>query len=247
MNLEETLAHKKLNLEKLIRNKDEAIRRELLKYEEGELYIRLQSECFNLYPVVIKALALLIVDNRKREIFCSIVKGHKLEYLAAYHNMTPEEAVNDFRSTVWELRQRIREGAFTAKESVNIRLMQERNELKYKARNYETMYKSLLLTNDHLRLTNNNLQLANDHLQLTNKNLNSRLDILLNDEKKGTGNDVIDMQKMEQTMRDRIRKELLEKMEHKSKKQPQGWMAKALNPISTMVQWVKWMKFSLFS
>ena len=91
MDLEEVMAQKKKNLEMLIRNKDEAIRKEMLQYEEAELYIRLQSECFNLYPVVIKAMALLIADDRRRAIFCSIVKGHRLEKLAAAHNMTPEE------------------------------------------------------------------------------------------------------------------------------------------------------------
>ena len=58
MDLEETLALKRTNHEKLIRNMDKAIRNEMLKYEEAEFYIRLQSECFNLYPIVVKALAL---------------------------------------------------------------------------------------------------------------------------------------------------------------------------------------------
>lgn len=44
MDLEEVLAQKRTNLEMLIQNKDEAIRNEMLKYEEAELYIRLQSE-----------------------------------------------------------------------------------------------------------------------------------------------------------------------------------------------------------
>ena len=56
MDLEEVMAQKKKNLEMLIRNKDEAIRKEMLQYEEAELYIRLQSECFNLYPVVIEGV-----------------------------------------------------------------------------------------------------------------------------------------------------------------------------------------------
>ena len=79
MDLEETLALKRTNHEKLIRNMDKAIRNEMLKYEEAEFYIRLQSECFNLYPIVVKALALQIIDNKRRSIFCSIVKGHKLK------------------------------------------------------------------------------------------------------------------------------------------------------------------------
>ena len=40
MDLEEVMAQKKKNLEMLIRNKDEAIRKEMLQYEEAELYIR---------------------------------------------------------------------------------------------------------------------------------------------------------------------------------------------------------------
>ena len=43
MDLEETLALKRTNHEKLIRNMDKAIRNEMLKYEEAEFYIRLQS------------------------------------------------------------------------------------------------------------------------------------------------------------------------------------------------------------
>lgn len=50
MDLEETLALKRTNYEKLIRNMDKAIRNEMLKYEEAESYIRLQSECFQPLP-----------------------------------------------------------------------------------------------------------------------------------------------------------------------------------------------------
>ena len=143
MDLEEVMAQKKKNLEMLIRNKDEAIRKEMLQYEEAELYIRLQSECFNLYPVVIKAMALLIADDRRRAIFCSIVKGHRLEKLAAAHNMTPEEAVREFRSVVCDLNSRIKHGAFTAKESVNLQLMLERNSLKERLRSYDLLLQQL--------------------------------------------------------------------------------------------------------
>ena len=83
---------------------DKAIRNEMLKYEEAEFYIRLQSECFNLYPIVVKALALQIIDNKRRSIFCSIVKGHKLKRLADFHKQTPEEIAIEFRSIVCELR-----------------------------------------------------------------------------------------------------------------------------------------------
>ena len=134
MDLEETLALKRTNHEKLIRNMDKAIRNEMLKYEEAEFYIRLQSECFNLYPIVVKALALQIMDNKKRSIFCSIVKGHKLKRLADFHKQTPEEIAIEFRSIVCELRRKINNGAFTAKESVNLRLKMERDILEHKIR-----------------------------------------------------------------------------------------------------------------
>lgn len=150
MDLEEVMAQKKKNLEMLIRNKDEAIRKEMLQYEEAELYIRLQSECFNLYPVVIKAMALLIADDRRRAIFCSIVKGHRLEKLAAAHNMTPEEAVREFRSVVCDLNSRIKHGAFTAKESVNLQLMLERNSLKERLRSYDLLLQQLQQENKEL-------------------------------------------------------------------------------------------------
>ena len=130
MDLEEVMAQKKKNLEMLIRNKDEAIRKEMLQYEEAELYIRLQSECFNLYPVVIKAMALLIADDRRRAIFCSIVKGHRLEKLAAAHNMTPEEAVREFRSVVCDLK---------------------RNSLKERLRSYDLLLQQLQQENKELR------------------------------------------------------------------------------------------------
>ncbi|MDD3037426.1 hypothetical protein [Bacteroides sp.] len=147
MDLEETLALKRTNLEKLIQNADEAIRNEMLKYEEAELYIRLQSECFNLYPVVIKALALLIADDRRREIFCSILKGHKLKDIAAAHSMTPVEVANLFHRTVWNLNKKINNGALTAKGSVNLRLMQERNMLKNKLLDYNRLCHQLQLEN----------------------------------------------------------------------------------------------------
>lgn len=150
MDLEKTLALKRANLQKLIQNADEAIRNEMLKYEEAELCIRLQSECFNLYPVVVKALALLIIDDRKRAIFCSIVKGHKLKDLAAAHGMTPEAAAHEFHRAVWNLNSKINNGAFTAKESVNLQLMQERNTLKNKLLDYDRLYHQLQLENKQL-------------------------------------------------------------------------------------------------
>lgn len=145
MSLEETLALKRTNLEKLIRNADEAIQNEIRKYEKAEFYIRLQSECYDLYPVVVRALALQILDNKQRSIFCSIMKGHKLERLATFHKMTPEEVIQEFCSIVAELRRRIDGGAFTAKESVNLQLIKERKEMQYRLESYNEQKKKLKL------------------------------------------------------------------------------------------------------
>ncbi|WP_081800214.1 hypothetical protein [Bacteroides faecichinchillae] len=148
--LEKTLELKRTNLKKLIQNADKAIRREMLKYEEAELYIRLQSECFNLYPVVVKALSLQITNDRKREVFCSILNGHKLKDVAAAHGMSPEQAGQEFNRAVWNLNKKVNNGAFTAKESVNIQLLHERNMLKNKVLDYDRQYHQLELENKKL-------------------------------------------------------------------------------------------------
>lgn len=226
MDLEEVLAHKKTNLEMLIRNKDKAIRNEMLKYEEAELCIRLQSECFNLYPVVVKAMALLIADDRKRDIFCSIVKGHRLEKLAAAHNMTPEEAAREFRSVVWYLSNQIKHGAFTAKESVNLRLMLERNSLKDKLRTYDMLYQQLQQENRELRKRFDTLQ----------SEIRAECEATMTRER-------------EQAMREEIRKELREKMRKEMKKRAEEAVAvtaiksaEATDRISLFVRCFQWLR-----
>ena len=226
MDLEEVMAQKKKNLEMLSRNKDEAIRKEMLQYEEAELYIRLQSECFNLYPVVIKAMALLIADDRRRAIFCSIVKGHRLEKLAAAHNMTPEEAVREFRSVVCDLNSRIKHGAFTAKESVNLQLMLERNSLKERLRSYD-----LLL----------------QQVQQENKELREQLDTLQN-EVRAESEAVMTLEK-EWAIREEIKKELQEKMWMELKRLMEESKAittmKSTDRVSFFVRSLRWLKRKL--
>lgn len=226
MDLEEVLAQKKKNLEMLIRNKDEAIRKEMLQYEEAELYIRLQSECFNLYPVVIKAMALLIADDRRRAIFCSVVKGHRLEKLAAAHNMKPEEAVREFRSVVCDLNSRIKHGAFTAKESVNLQLMLERNSLKERLRSYD-----LLL----------------QQLQQENRELREQLDTLQN-EVRAESEAVMTLEK-EWAIREEIKKELQEKMWMELKRLMEESKAittmKSTDRVSFFIRSLRWLKRKL--
>lgn len=217
MDLEETLSKKEENLRKLIRNKEEAIRKELYQYEEAAFYIRLQSACYNLYPVVVKALALLISNDRQRSIFCSIVKGHRLERLAAFHNLTPEETVQEFRSIVRELHSKIKKGAFTAKESVNIRLLMERDYLKSKLQNQDQLCAKL--------------QLANDNLQ-------DQLEILLSNENKKIESWQAAMQKKEMEIREEIRKELQEELKTEAEEQAMN----TPNHIPFVGRWIQWFR-----
>ena len=168
---------------------DKAIRNEMLKYEEAEFYIRLQSECFNLYPIVVKALALQIIDNKRRSIFCSIVKGHKLKRLADFHKQTPEEIAIEFRSIVCELRCKINNGAFTAKESVNLRLKMERDILEHKIRDYDELCQ---------------------RLQLKNKILHDQLDMLRDNQKRHSKDEQEITHEKEQEIIRKTRKALLE-------------------------------------
>lgn len=224
MNLEETLARKRENLMELIAREDKAIQKEIRKYEYGELYIRLQSECFNLYPIVIKALSLLIVDDKRRAIFCSVVKGHKLKSLGAFYNLTPEEVGREFRSTVWELRQCINNGAFTEKESVNIRLLRERNDLKHRLQNCKTLC---------------------EKLQFTNKDLNELLENYIDQKMSYTPIAVVEMQKSNQAVREEIRKELQEEMKREMMlKSDEGKLSKVLNRLFIVMPWIKRLKLT---
>lgn len=190
--LEKTLELKRTNLKKLIQNADKAIRREMLKYEEAELYIRLQSECFNLYPVVVKALALQITNDRKREVFCSILNGHKLKDVAAAHGMSPEQAGQEFNRAVWNLNKKVNNGAFTAKESVNIQLLHERNMLKNKVLDYDRQY---------------------HQLELENKKLSDQVNILLKEKKRYTKYKLEIMHEIEQVVQEQATKKHIEKQE----------------------------------
>lgn len=220
---EETLALKRTNHEKLIRNMDKAIRNEMLKYEEAEFYIRLQSECFNLYPIVIKALALQIIDNKRRSIFCSIVKGHKLKRLADFHKQTPEEIAIEFRSIVCELRRKINNGAFTAKESVNLRLKMERDILEHKIQDYDELCQ---------------------RLQLKNKILHDQLDMLRDNQKRHSKDEQEITHEKEQEIIRKTRKALLEELQRKMEIQIEE-QTKNLHHESFIMRCMQWLKNAL--
>ena len=179
MDLEETLALKRTNYEKLIRNMDKAIRNEMLKYEEAEFYIRLQSECFNLYPIV--------------------------------------------RSIVCELRRKINNGAFTAKESVNLRLKMERDILEHKIRDYDELCQ---------------------RLQLKNKILHDQLDMLRDNQKRHSKDEQEITHEKEQEIIRKTRKALLEELQRKMEIQIEE-QTKNLHHESFVMRCMQWLKNAL--
>lgn len=96
-------------------NKD-AIRRQLLEdeyqlieteQESGNIssfYVRLQEECFDLYPVIIKALTDFIDNPTHRNVFRSVVQGQRLGYIAEVNGISVNSVLEIFRSTVTSLR-----------------------------------------------------------------------------------------------------------------------------------------------
>lgn len=102
-NPEEVLAQKTAIAERLIRDKDAIIESELRRYEGAAFYIRLQSECFNLYPVLTHLLERLINDPYKRAIFTWIVNGKDIGKLARQNHSSPERMGAVFRETVKRL------------------------------------------------------------------------------------------------------------------------------------------------
>ncbi len=76
------------------------------------------------------------------------------------HKQTLEEIAIEFRSIMCELRRKINNGAFTAKEFVNLRIKMERDMLEYRIRNYDELCQRLQLKNKILR---NQLDMLRDN------------------------------------------------------------------------------------
>ncbi|WP_455591817.1 hypothetical protein [Bacteroides sp.] len=108
-NPEEVLRRKEEVVRYLIEQKDEIIDRELRRYEGAAFYIRLQSECFNLYPLLVRLLARKISSMRCRYIFKGIVNGKDIHEIAGHLSITTQEVGVLFVSTVHTLGNRMRE------------------------------------------------------------------------------------------------------------------------------------------
>ena len=106
---EEVLKRKEAVVRYLIEQKDEIIDRELHRYEEAALYIRLQSQCFNLYPLLVRLLASKISSMRCRYIFKGIVNGKDIHEIAGHLSITTQEVGALFLSTVKNLGKNMRE------------------------------------------------------------------------------------------------------------------------------------------
>lgn len=102
-NPEEVLAQKTAIAERLMHDQDAIIESELRRYDKAAFYIRLQSECFNLYPVLTHLLERLISDPQRRTIFTWIVNGKDIGELARRHHSSPERMGIVFRETVERL------------------------------------------------------------------------------------------------------------------------------------------------
>lgn len=107
--LEEVLAQKEAIARKLINEQDAIIDGELRRHEEAAFYIHLQSQCFNLYPLLTRLLLHMIEDPRRRQIFCSIINRKDVHRLARHLDITPKEVGEIFVSTVRELSRRTSE------------------------------------------------------------------------------------------------------------------------------------------
>lgn len=143
--LEETLAQKIAIAEKLIAEKDKIIDRELRRYDEAAFYIRLQSSCFNLYPLLVRILLGMIDDPSRRMVFRSLINGKDINRLAARLAVTPEEIGTTFCTTVRSLSKRVEKmfDLFAASQ----RLDEENEELRRKYEEADTERECL-----HLRV-----------------------------------------------------------------------------------------------
>ena len=108
-NPEEVLRRKEEVVRYLIEQKDEIIDRELRRYEGAAFYIRLQSECFNLYPLLVRLLASMIGSRQRRYIFKGIVGGKDIHEIADHLSIDPEAVGATFLPTVRVLGSRLSE------------------------------------------------------------------------------------------------------------------------------------------
>lgn len=109
LELENLLAQKTAVVERLIAERDAIIDRELRRHEEAAFYIRLQSRCFNLYPLLVRILLAMIDDRQRRAIFRSVINGKDIHRVAAHLAVTPEEIGTIFCTTVRSLSHRVGE------------------------------------------------------------------------------------------------------------------------------------------
>lgn len=107
--LENLLAQKTAVAERLIAERDAIIDRELRRHEEAAFYIRLQSRCFNLYPLLVRILLAMIDDPHRRAVFRSVINGKDIHRVAARLAVTPEEIGTTFCTTVRSLSHRVGE------------------------------------------------------------------------------------------------------------------------------------------
>lgn len=100
-----TYARQLQNRERLLQESDAILMQELQRYDNGAFLVRVQSECFEFYPVVTRALAQLIQNMQKRAIFCSIMKGTPVDEIAQTYHTSEKRVLQLYHDVVSDLRQ----------------------------------------------------------------------------------------------------------------------------------------------
>lgn len=151
--LEKSLAQKTAIVQRLIADKDKIIEKELHRHEEAAFYIRLQSTCFNLYPLLVRILLSMISDSRQRMIFRSIINGKNIHRLATQLEVTPEEVGSTFCTTVRWLSGRVES---IAASFAAFRRLRKENERLRKHCEYVDREVEILSVNNHFYYNRSN-------------------------------------------------------------------------------------------
>lgn len=105
---QQILANKQAIKERLIRDEDKIIQQELEKYDESALLIRLQSECFPLYALLIKVLSALIPNIQERRLFRAITEGRSIKRIPKYNGMSDEDAFKIYLELIRKLHKELK-------------------------------------------------------------------------------------------------------------------------------------------
>lgn len=102
------IAEKQAIRARLFKEEDKIIQQELKKYDEAVLFIRLQSQCFPLYALLIKLLSNMIPNRQERLLFCAITQGNSMKCIPKFHHMSEEDKFKVYLEIVQKLEKGIK-------------------------------------------------------------------------------------------------------------------------------------------